>query len=320
MNHVRVDDEMHRRVMSAVSKALDEQAVSEDKSFEKAISYEDVLDRTKDYEREHGVSKVETTPIRRKAKLSMIRILSIAAAAILVSGVVYFAVKYIQGMPVKEHSKMMVMNEAQATQAAAETTAADGPEIDAALGGNNHMDAVAGGNKNYIGAKKTTKGADEETTASTEAAESETDTEEGNRQKDSFDTEAPAGDANTKDSFENNLPFKVKTVGTSTIGEEKIRAVVYTGDRGEKLVIYSAKEGTDIAKKVLPEFKGVPATLQTGGGQKFYAIDTSVGKNKQVNKTGPYDAVSWTKDGYAYMIVLNGKTDVGVFISLMEKI
>ena len=97
MSHVRVDDEMHRRVMSAVSKALDEQAVSEDKSFEKAISYEDVLDRTKDYEREHGVSKAETTPIRRKARLSTIQILSIAAAAILVSGVVYLDRAGVQG-------------------------------------------------------------------------------------------------------------------------------------------------------------------------------------------------------------------------------
>ena len=90
MSHVRVDDEMHRRVMSAVSKALDEQTASVN---EQHISYEDVLKRADEYNKAHGVKAAETTPIRRKAKMSVIQILSIAAAAILVSGVLYVAIK-----------------------------------------------------------------------------------------------------------------------------------------------------------------------------------------------------------------------------------
>ena len=300
MSHVRVDDEMHRRVMSAVSKALDEQAASGNEEAQAPV-------------------KAETTPIRRKAKLSTIQILSIAAAAILVSGVVYFAVKYIQGMPVKEHSKMMVMNEAQATTAAAETAGVDGPEVDAALGGNNHMDSVAGRDKNNFSRATKTAGVREEETTEDEGLES-TAASETEGKKDEYDPDAPAGSAKSQKDFKDYLPFKVKTVGKSTIGEEKINAVVYTGEKGEKLVIYAAKEGTDITKKVLPKFKGVPALLQTEGGQQFYAIDTSAGKKQQVNSTGPYDAITWTKDGYTYMMVFNAKTDVNVFISLMEKI
>ena len=305
MSHVRVDDEMHRRVMSAVSKALDEQAASGNEETPAPV-------------------KAETTPIRRRAKLSTIQILSIAAAAILVGGAVYFAIKFVQGMPVKEHSKMMsAENVAQATTAAAET--AVNREIEAAFDGVN----AGNGNKNFIGATKTAgpepaaEGPkEEESTASTEdeGLESTAASEEEDRNKYEYDPDAPTYYTKSKKSFKDYLPFKVKTVGTSTIGEEKIKAVVYTGEKGEKLVIYAAKEGTDIAKKVYPKFKGVPALLQTEGGQQFYAIDTSVGKKKQVNTTGPYDAVMWNKDGNTYLMTFSSKTDVNIFISLMEKI
>jgi hypothetical protein len=86
------------------------------------------------------------------------------------------------------------------------------------------------------------------------------------------------------------------------------------------MTLYLAEEGTDIAKKVYPEFKGIPAQLQTGSGLKFYAIDTSAGTNEQVGSNGPFDAVTWTKNGTAYMMVFGEKKDVNVFISIMENI
>ena len=86
------------------------------------------------------------------------------------------------------------------------------------------------------------------------------------------------------------------------------------------MILLTANEGTDIVKAYYPDFKGTPALLQTEGGQVFKAIDISVGRNAQVGNTGPYDAVTWTKDGTAYMLVFGSKTDVQVFISVMEQI
>ena len=119
MSHIRVDGDTHRRVMDAVSKALDEQTAS---VSEQHISYEDVLKRADEYNKAHGVKAAETTPIRRKAKLSAIQILSIAAAAILVSGVLYVAIKNGSRKSATTENLMQVDN-------AAETTAAEATSV-----------------------------------------------------------------------------------------------------------------------------------------------------------------------------------------------
>ena len=295
MSHVRVDDEMHRRVMSAVSKALDEK---ENKGAEAASPAH--------------VSKIERTediaPVRRKAKVSGIRIISIAACVFLVAGgAVMFAKSFFS-----RSAKVESAHYAAATTAAGDVSY----EIDAALGG-----GAQGVNSN----KKTTSrieagGNQSETEA---AAKEETTVEE---EKDNAavgatraQTVAPENKAVTGD-YRNLMPFKVKTAGSSTYGENNITAKVYTGENGEKAVVFSAKEGTDLVKAYYPNFKGIPALLQTEGGQVFYGIDTSVGAKQQVGTTGPYDAVTWTKNGTAYMLAFSKKTDVTVLISIMEKI
>jgi hypothetical protein len=37
-----------------------------------------------------------------------------------------------------------------------------------------------------------------------------------------------------------------------------------------------------------------------------------------VKNSGPFDAVTWTKDGTSYMLAFSSKKDTNVFISLME--
>ena len=76
----------------------------------------------------------------------------------------------------------------------------------------------------------------------------------------------------------------------------------------------------DLVKRAGIEFKGIPAQLQTGNGLKFRAIDTSAGADVQVGPAGPFDAVTWTKNGTAYMMAFGEKKDVNVFISIMENI
>lgn len=295
MSHVRVDDEMHRRVMSAVSKALDEK---ENKGAEAASpAHVSKIERTED-----------SAPVRRKAKVSVIRIISIAACVFLVAGgAVMFAKSFFSKSAKTESTQM-----AAATSVAGDVSY----EIDAALGG-----GAQGVNSN----KKTTArieagGNQSETEA---AAKEETTVEE---EKDNavgattrVQSVAPENKAATGD-YRNLMPFKVKTAGSSTYGENNITAKVYTGENGEKAVVFSAKEGTDLVKAYYPNFKGIPALLQTEGGQVFYGIDTSVGAKQQVGTTGPYDAVTWTKNGTAYMLAFSKKTDVMVLISIMEKI
>ena len=296
MSHVRVDDEMHRRVMNAVSKALDEK---ENKGAEavRPAAHVSRIEKTEDH-----------APERRKAKISGIRIISIAACIFLVAGgAVMFARSFFGS-----HSKT------ESIHMAADTKAGEykvNENIDNAIGG-----GAQGANSNKSSSNKT-KGVDG---APTVAGANEETTE--NEEKDAaleattrVQTFAPENKTASGD-YRALMPFRVKTVGTSTYGEQKISAKVYTGENGEKAIVFTAKEGTDLVKVYYPKFKGTPALLQTEGGQVFYGIDTSVGTNQQVGMTGPYDAVAWTKNGTAYMLTFNKKTDVTVFISIMEKI
>ena len=303
MSHIRVDGDTHRRVMDAVSKALDEQTASVN---EQHISYEDVLKRADEYNKAHGVKAAETTPIRRKAKMSVIQILSIAAAAILVSVVLYVAIK--------NGSRKTAMTEnLKQVDNAAETTAAEATTV------NQGIKSAVGNDRDSLTATKkgVTAGAKQEDTeagAETDPVESEEALNE-NKDKNYF-----AGHYKISKNIRNLVPFKIKTTETGVTGEESVKALVFTGENGEKMTLYLAEEGTDIAKKVYPEFKGIPAQLQTGNGLKFCAIDTSAGADVQVGPAGPFDAVTWTKNGTAYMMAFGEKKDVNVFISIMENI
>lgn len=303
MSHIRVDGDTHRRVMDAVSKALDEQTASVN---EQHISYEDVLKRADEYNKAHGVKAAETTPIRRKAKMSVIQILSIAAAAILVSGVLYVAIK-------NGSSKSAMTENPKQVDNAAETTAAEATTV------NQGIKSAVGNDRDSLTATKkgVTAGAKQEDTeagAETDPVESE---EALNENK---DANYFAGHYKISKNIRNLVPFKIKTTETGVTGEESVKALVFTGENGEKMTLYLAEEGTDIAKKVYPEFKGIPAQLQTGNGLKFCAIDTSAGADVQVGPAGPFDAVTWTKNGTAYMMAFGEKKDVNVFISIMENI
>ena len=295
MSHVRVDDEMHRRVMSAVSKALDEK---ENKGAEAASpAHVSKIERTED-----------SAPVRRKAKVSVIRIISIAACVFLVAGgAVMFAKSFFS-----RSAKVESAHYAAATTAAGDVSY----EIDAALGG-----GAQGVNSNKKTTSRIEAGGNQ---SETEAAAKEETTVENEKDNAAVgatraQTVAPENKTATGD-YRNLMPFKVKTAGSSTYGENNITAKVYTGENGEKAVVFSAKEGTDLVKAYYPNFKGIPALLQTEGGQVFYGIDTSVGAKQQVGTTGPYDAVTWTKNGTAYMLAFSKKTDVTILISIMEKI
>ena len=304
MSHIRVDNDMHRRIMNAVSEAISENSrTKEDNNLSSLfdISYVKAgeLPRHLNDETHEDAKEAaeEIKPVRRKAKVSVIKVLSIAAAAILVAGgAVMLATRFIG------QEKSAVMNEA-----GVETR----PAVDAEMRTDDFVDADSHSRNYLAGTNSATTGASE--------------SDNGYENEDEIKSPGTAPDEalsaeETKADLKDSLSFKVKTVGTGTMADKSIMTKVYTGENGEKMILFTAKEGTDIVKAYFPGFKGIPALLQTESGQVFNGIDTSVGKKERVNLSGPFDAVTWTKDGNSYMLVFNTKTDVQVFISIMEKI
>ena len=305
MSHIRVDDEMHRRIMNAVSEAIEQQGEQTNEGAKVQPLNANV----------NVESKVKT-PIKRKAKISLITGLSIAAAAFLVvGGAVLFATRFM-----RMTKSATPMYNAQATQACETAMDERTEEIDGVLSGNRTLTANSDKKKVDSSVKIKTPGSTEN------SAESENRAVKTAGEDGSDDHEyAPAG-VNSAiygkkiTAIQNVLPFKVKNVGTGTLNDNSITTTVFDGTNGEKIILFSAKAGTDILKAYYPDFKGIPAQLQTEAGQAFNGIDITVGNNEQVKLSGPFDAVTWTKGENSYMLLFNTKTDVQVFISIMEKI
>lgn len=303
MSHIRVDDEMHRRIMKAVSDAVNEDGtVKNNNPEDKFVIKADVEPLSS--------AASGSAPVKRKAKVSVIRILSIAAVTVLVAGgAVFFATRFM-GSGATKYAEM-----ARDT-AAAETDV--NAEIDSAISGNYAGNSNSANKKTLTAGKKTK----EETTAEAEekdgvqAIAPGTSAERIRENEDGDNSNKTAGAANDLKPY---FKFKVKTVGRSTLAKD-IKVTVYTGDNGEKAIVFEANEGTDIVKAYYPDFKGTPAQLKTSGGQSFTAIDTSVSGNETVSTTGPFDAVTWTKNGKTYMIAFGQKTDLDEFLTVMDKI
>lgn len=325
MSHIRVDDEMHRRIMNAVSEAIEQGSETKPEdilSTHFKTSYVGAEISPLNSEEEDRVK----TPIKRKAKVSVIKVLSIAAAAlIVVGGAVMLATRTLGSA-----KSAMPMNEAaQATQAMEVDGALRLDSDNRAYTANKNAGVAAGnGNKSVTGSlrinsasdKKSEEAKEEETISGNDESDNKTLAPSQAPADASAETTAAAtASAGNKGDIKDSLPFKVKTVGTGSL-KGNITMTVYTGEKGEKMILFKAKEGTDIVKAYYPKFKGKPALLQTESGQVFKAVDTSAGKNVQVKNAGPFDAVTWTKDGTAYMLMFSTKTDVQVFISLMDLI
>ena len=317
MSHIRVDDEMHRRIMNAVSEAIEQGSETKAEDYlstQFKTSYAGAEISPLNSEEEDRVK----TPIKRKAKVSVIRIISIAAAAVLVVGGAVMLATRTKG---SAKSAFAVNEAAQATKAA---------EVDGELNVNGRTYAITGNKKNstaVAGNWNKKSNADDANDGSDKKAEEGTQAEtvEGIEQ-DGVKSLAPsmapteaAAEGPNKGDIKDSLPFKVRTVGSGSL-KGNITTTVYTGVNGEKMILFKANAGTDIVKAYYPDFKGKPALLQTEAGQVFNAVDTSVGKNVQVNNAGPFDAVTWTKDGTTYMLMFSTKQDVQIFISLMELI
>lgn len=302
MSHIRVDDDMHRRVMDAVSKAISENAsgkegeVQTDKSAS-AGSRADVRPLNSDIK----------APVRRKKTVPLIKILSIAAAAILVAGgALYVCSRF-----------LMVSKAPQAYNTECE-------DVDSMLG----TDGLKGNKsamttrRSFFGIGNKNKSQDNNPVVGGAQRIDGDRTEGANEDIPGKEYETSGYDASVTKvpDIRDLLPFKVKTVGVKALNNGQATGIVFNGENGESVIFFTSKAGTDICKAYYPDFKGIPATLCTEGGVEFKGIDISAGNNVKVSESGPYDAVTWTKNGTAYMMVFNTKTDIKVFTAIIDKI
>lgn len=298
MSHIRVDDDMHRRVMDAVSKAIKEESGASAARVEPLSS------------NNASVRSEEKAPAPRRAKVSLIKGLSIAAASVIVvGGALFLAARFFSG-------SAQTKNIAVAEQAdAAETTAAAiNRQVDSALGV-----AGANSNKSQAGGIASRANEDEKEEAVPEGIDpsavdygKKSGAATGNR----F---AIASMKARRSDFINALPFKIKNLKTGKLEDGKISTLIFEGEKDEQMILFTAEAGADIVKAYYPGFKGVPVLFTTKNGQQFYAVDVSAEEGKQVSPAGPFDAVTWTKDGSTYMLAFNSKTDKDLFTVLIDK-
>ena len=300
MSHIRVDDDMHRRVMDAVSRAISENASGKDGEglTAKPVSAVPAADVK-------PLNSDKKAPVRRRKVVPLITGLSIAAAAILVAGgAVFFSSRFFVGSKTAE---------------AAYGTVGD---VDSIVG-NDSKDKGTHGIKDPKAKhdfNNKVRGATEATAAKAggDRTEEQMETTEKAAEK---ETEPSVYDGSTDGTdIRNLIPFKVKFEEATTLNDGQVTGTIFYGENDESMILFTSKEGTDIAKAYYPGFTGDPAVLRTEGGVEFKGIDTLVENNAKVSDKGPYEAVTWTKNGTAYMLVFNTRTDIKVFSALIDRI
>lgn len=302
MSHIRVDDDMHRRVMDAVSKAISENASGNGaegqmNKSESAVSVAEIS----------PLNSNDKAPVRRRRKAPLITVLSIAATLILVAGGAVFFV-----------SRFRMGSKTQNSVA--------GGTMEFALDGNKS-------GKRFLYAVKSGKGSNSEDRSSDNTVAAAEDDGETTRAeatealeestKSSGETVASPGYDEPDIDFTNireSMPYKNKTAGRKAFDNGQVAWMIFDAENGETMIIFASRQVTDIEKAYYPEFSGIPATHHTEGGIEFKGIDASVGKNVKVSETGPYDGVTWTKDGIYYLMVFSSKRDAKVFAELIDKI
>ena len=280
MSRVTVDPEMKSRVMSAVSAAIREQS-------EGAV----VTD-----------IPVDEMPVRKKAKKTPIALISSIAAAIVVILGVLFVFKF------------MGSSSSKSTEAAYATTVAAN---DASTKG--QFDSME---INGYAAAETTAGEyyesedNYETTAEFDTSQHNftTNTKTINEigiDNDSYAVRNPEhnktsgviGDARIE-RISNALPFDFMGFGSGTYSED-IGYELLLGEGGEKVIIFTANEGTDILKKVDPSNKSNVIEDVTPNGIPVSFCLVEFGNVSASEGASDINAASFTKGGMTYLIVFS---------------
>ena len=337
MNNVTVDPEMKSRIMSAVSASIKEQAeksgtASVKEQGEKAHAGEPV--RRPEVRKVPSPAKVTEipkeepeAPARKKASRLPVIISSIAAGILVIAGVMFFFNN--MGGTKNFSAEATVANAtvgaADSYEAAAETEAyydddyyaeatTTAPAENEAAAIDNDIDYVSGGhgvtaddkNKNSL------------------TADIKIDTERNYSV--SIDGSEGIGDDHVS-VIAGALPFEIKGSGSGqfsdTISEE-----VFVGNDGEKVVIFTAPEGTDIVNEVFHKIydvfyqnriEGVAGTTPAGMPVTLYRIAFgNVYDLADGEVSADVNAASFSKNGNTYLIVFSDIQPVEVIGTLAD--
>ena len=313
MSNVTVDPEMKSRIMSAVSKAIKDQ--------DGGAAVTDLTDI-----RSEDIPETDNEPVRKKARrIPVALITSIAAGLIVVIGAVLFIDAYLTkakaaGPQVKEHSSEVAMVNDQ---------------IDSAIGAN--------GGDVY---EATTTTADLNGAADTEA-ETPEDKDPGNKTAlnidnknyavssgtynlnpdttrlpgDKEDVDYSQGIGNERiDKISRKIPFDLESTGSGKYADGSTKEVFF-GEGGEKLIIVTASEETDVLKKVFPSNKSTAVAGTTPGGlaaELYYVPFGNVPKLGKNETTDKVNAAVFKKNGFKYLIVFSDTVSPDVLYGLID--
>ena len=326
MSKVTVDPEMKSRIMSAVSQAIKDQAENpsdtDDSNGEGTSKVTDLTNRfvntSKDTETSSGA---EEKPVRKRARVIPVAVISSIAAAILVLlGVAWFFASYLGS-----------------AKSAATTVAEHNNKVEKV---SNEIDSVIGGDyapteANYDAAP--VADATEETTTagdnknlSTSGNKNYSITSNGNRNIDGTklpgeqeDVDYSEGIGNERiDKISRKLPFDLKSTGSGTYTDGSLKEV-FIGENNEKVIVITTYEGTDVLKKVFPSNKSVAVAGTTPGGinvELHYVVFGNVPKLGKGETTTSVNAAVFMKNGYKYLIVYSDIVAPEVIYDLVDVI
>ena len=293
MERITVDPEMKSRVMSAVSAAIKEQSAN-------GTVVSEIPKKS------NSGKTSEQQPVRRKKanRTPIIVVSSLVAVVIIFIGIA-FVMKYM-GASSATHLK----NETNGAYSGGEAAGADSgnyaadtqPMYDDAMvefeettnddtdknlsGDNGNSFLSTGENNNY-----------------TITIDDDFYTRSGNSEEDASEG---MGDAR-RDKISRTLPFDLKGIGTGEFADG-IDTEVFIGEMGDKAVVLSAAEGTDLVKAFYPANKadGELTVTPDGTAVKLYRLPFGnvLPLDKDETSTD-VNAAFYSKDGKTYLLVFS---------------
>lgn len=312
MSNVTVDPEMKSRIMSAVSKAIREQdggAAVTDLTEIKT----DTIPET-DFEPD-----TPEEPVRKKARKIPIAIISsIAAGLLVIMGVVFFFIRYM-GVSKSAAETVKAHNEQadQVNSAIDNALGGDGGVVYEATEAMDTEDAgseelenkddlsTSGDNKNYAIASR-----DKNVTSGTTKLPGETE-----------DVDYSQGIGNERiDKISRKLPFDLESTGSGKYTDGSLKEVFF-GEGGEKVIVVTTYEDTDVMKKVFPSNKSAAVAGTTPGGisvELYYVPFGNVPKLGKGETTDKINAAVFKKNGYKYLVVFSDIVAPEVLYDLID--
>ena len=312
MSNVTVDPEMKSRIMSAVSKAIREQ--------DGGAAVTDLTEIKTDTIPETDTEPdTPEEPVRKKARKIPIAIISsIAAGLLVIMGVVFFFIRYM-GVSKSAAETVKAHNEQadQVNSAIDNALGGDGGVVYEATEAMDTEDAgseelenkddlsTSGDNKNYAIASR-----DKNVTSGTTKLPGETE-----------DVDYSQGIGNERiDKISRKLPFDLESTGSGKYTDGSLKEVFF-GEGGEKVIVVTTYEDTDVMKKVFPSNKSAAVAGTTPGGisvELYYVPFGNVPKLGKGETTDKINAAVFKKNGYKYLVVFSDIVAPEVLYDLID--